>query len=194
VNLTMSRSSEFEEPLSETGPAGMCEFLIGLPDVNVNGVGDWLGWLRIAITTRAARPGCSRCGAGAHRHGRVVVALIGDPNCFGFVDALGLDETSFCRQGRWRTQAWSTQIVDVGRGQLLDVVPGRSAAPLCEWFAEWLQVWRDWIRSATLNLSGPYRNVFDMMLPDATQVERAPFGGRINWTTKRGPLIPAGAL
>jgi transposase len=189
----------------ETDPARMCELLVGLPDVNVNGVGNWPGWLRIAFTTRAARPGCSRCGAGAHRHGRVDVVLvdlavfgrsarfvwlkqrwkcpdsdctirtwceideriaparsaitnragrwatiqvgrhcrsvsevardlscdwhtimdavvqfgtplIDDPNRFGFVDLLGLDETLFCRQGRWRTQAWSTQIVDVGRG------------------------------------------------------------------------------
>jgi transposase len=205
VNPTVSRSSEFEEPLSESDPARMCELLVGLPDVNVNGVGDWPGWLRVATTTRAARPGCSRCGAGAHRHGHVNVALvdlpvfgrparfvwskqrwkcpnsdctirtwreideriaparaaitnragrwatiqvgrhgrsvsevardlscdwhtimdavvqfgtplIDDPNRFGFVDLLGLDETLFCRQGRWRTQAWSTQIVDVGRG------------------------------------------------------------------------------
>jgi hypothetical protein len=45
-----------------------------------------------------------------------------------------------------------------------------SAAPSCEWFAKRPQVWRDWIRWATLDLSGPYRNVFDTMLPDATQV------------------------
>jgi transposase len=49
-------------------------------------------------------------------------------------------------------------------------VPGRSAAPSCEWFAKRPQVWRDRIRWATLDLSGPYRNVFDTMLPDAVQV------------------------
>ena len=31
-------------------------------------------------------------------------------------------------------------------------------------------MWRDRIRWATLDLSGPYRNVFDTMLPDAVQV------------------------
>lgn len=96
--------------------------------------------------------------------------LIDDPNRYGTVDALGLDETLFCRVGRWRTQCWSTQIVDVRRGQLLDVVPGRDAAPSCAWLAARPQQWRDRIRWATLDLSGPYRNVFDTMLPDAVQV------------------------
>ena len=237
----------------------MCELLVGLPDVSVNGVGEWPGWLRIAITTRAVRPVCRGCGNGAHGHGRVDVMLvdlpvfgrparlvwskqrwkcpngrcaigtwcevderiaparaaitdragrwatiqvgrhgrsvsevakdlssdwhtimnavvhfgtplIDDPKRFGFVDAIGLDETLFCKQGRWRTQAWSTQIVDVASGQLLDVVAGRDAAPSCAWFADRPQVWRDRIRWATLDLSGPYRKVFDTMLPEATQV------------------------
>lgn len=243
----------------ETDPTRMCELLVGLPDVNVNGVGDWPGWLQIEITTRSARPVCPGCGGGVHGHGRNDVVLVDlpvfgrptrlvwskqrwkcpsvgcevgtwceideriaprrgaitdragrwatvqvgchgrsvaevakdlscdwhtimdavvhfgtplvdDPNRFGDVDAIGLDETLFCRQGRWRTQSWSTQIVDVGRGQLLDVVPGRDGAPSCAWFAARPQQWRDRIRWATLDLSGPYRKVFDTMLPNATQV------------------------
>jgi len=54
-------------------------------------------------------------------------ALVDDPDRFGDVTALGLDETLRCRQGRWRRQQWTTQIVDVGVGQLLDVVEGRTA-------------------------------------------------------------------
>jgi transposase len=99
--------------------------------------------------------------------------LIDDPNRFGDVDALGLDETLFCRQGRWRTQCWSTQIVDVARGQLLDVVAGRDAAGSCRWLAGRPVEWRDRIRWATLDLSGPYRSVFDTMLPNAVQVADA---------------------
>jgi len=30
----------------------MCELLVGLPDVEVVGVGEWLSWLRIAVRTR----------------------------------------------------------------------------------------------------------------------------------------------
>ena len=96
--------------------------------------------------------------------------IVDDPNRIGQVDALGLDETLFCRQGRWRTQCWSTQIVDVARGQLLDVVPGRTAVEPCRWLATRPAAWLDRIRWATLDLSGPYRAVFDTMLPHAVQV------------------------
>ena len=75
------------------------------------------------------------------------------------------------RRGPWHRQEFSTQIVDVGRGQLLDVVPGRcghrthglagrhearAGATRCA--------------SRTLDLSGPYRKVFTLMTPDAIQV------------------------
>lgn len=96
--------------------------------------------------------------------------LVDDPDRIGPVDALGLDETLFARLGRWRTQAWSTSIVDVRAGQLLDVIPGRSAAGACEWLAARDQAWLDDIGWATLDLSGPWRLTFDTMLPDATQV------------------------
>ncbi len=97
-------------------------------------------------------------------------ALVEDPARIGDVDALGLDETLFARVGPWRTQAWSTSIVDVGAGQLLDVIPGRSAAGACAWLAARDQVWLDRIGWATLDLSGPWRLAFDTMLPAATQI------------------------
>lgn len=53
-------------------------------------------------------------------------AFVEDENRIGDVTALGLDETLFCRIGRWRHQAWSTQIVDVRAGRLLGVVPGEG--------------------------------------------------------------------
>ena len=65
-------------------------------------------------------------------HGR---ALIDDPNSIGQVTAVGLDEVLFCRHGASRHRAWSTQVVDVALGQLLDVVPGRDTAGSCVWFA-----------------------------------------------------------
>ena len=84
--------------------------------------------------------------------------------------ALGLDETLFARVGRFRTQLWSTQIVDVTTGQLLDVVAGRDSVEPCRWFAARPDAWRAAIEWATLDLSSSYRSVFDTMLPDATQV------------------------
>jgi len=97
-------------------------------------------------------------------------ALINDPGRVGPVEALGLDETLFARLGPWHTQEWSTQIVDVGNGQLLDVITGRSATGACEWLGARTQRWRDGIKWATLDLSGPWRLAFTTMLPDAVQV------------------------
>jgi len=237
----------------------MCELLVGLPDVNVNGVGDWPHFLRIAITTRAPRPTCPGCGGAVHCHGSVEVELadlpvfgrparlvwskqrllcpnpgcevvtftehddriaapkaaitdragrwatiqvgrhgrsvsevahdlrcdwhtvmnavthygaplIKDPHRFAGVNALGLDEILFVREGPWKKRIWSTQIVAVARGQLLDVVPGRNAAGACEWLDKRPADWLAGIQWATLDLSGPYRSVFDTMLPHATQI------------------------
>ena len=93
-----------------------------------------------------------------------------DPDRIGAVTALGLDETLFVRDGPWRHQLWSTSIVDVGVGRLLDVVAGRSAAEPCEWLGRRGTEWLEAIEFATLDLSGPYRSVFDTMVPDAVQV------------------------
>ena len=243
----------------ETDPTRMCELLVGLPDVEVVGVGEWPSWLRIAVRTCRRRLACTGCGTAAHDHGRrevelidlpvfgrptrlvwdkqrwrcpnpscavitwterdprvassrcqlttraarwatlqvgrhgravsevaedlacdwhtvmaaVVIygeLLIADPYRFGDVTAVGLDETLFARVGPYRAQLWSTQIVDVQRGQLLDIVPGRDSVAPCAWFAAQPQAWRDGIRWATLDLSNSYRAVFDTMLPAAVQV------------------------
>lgn len=113
-------------------------------------------------------------GADWHTVNDAVVAygsrLVDDPDRIGTVTALGLDETLFVKRGKWRIKQWSTSIVDVGAGQLLDVVEGRDAAPATRWLAERTEAWREQIRWATLDMSGPYRSVFDTMLPDAVQI------------------------
>jgi transposase len=144
---------------------------------------------RLVMTDRAGRWVTEQVG----RHGRTVnevaselgcdwhtvndtviaygTALVDDdPDRIGAPTALGLDETLFCRVGPRRRQHWSTSIVDVAAGRLLDVVPGRSAVEPCAWLAGRSEEWRANIRWATLDLSGPYRAVFDTMLPDAIQV------------------------
>jgi transposase len=147
-----------------------------------------IGSARLALTDRAGRWVTFQVG----KHGRTVnevakdlgcdwhtvndaviaygSVLVDDPDRIGDVEALGLDETLFCRVGWWRTQAWSTQIVDVGNGRLLDVVEGRKAAGPTAWLASRGDAWLSKIRWATLDLSGPYRAVFDTILPDAIQV------------------------
>ena len=115
---------------------------------------------RQRLTSRAARWATEQVG----RHGRsvnevaadlgcdwhtvndTVVAygelLIDDPDRFGDVEALGLDEVLFVRVGTYRTPTLSTQLVDVECGQLLDVVEGRKAEEPKTWLEnrgeEWL--------------------------------------------------------
>ncbi len=99
--------------------------------------------------------------------------LVDDPARIGPVEALGLDETLFCRRGRWRTRQWCTSIVDVSlskSAQLLDVVAGRTAAGPSRWLEARPESWRAGIRFGVLDLSGPYRKNFDDALPDALQV------------------------
>ena len=143
---------------------------------------------RLAMTDRAGRWVTAQVGRCARSVNEVAVelgcdwhtindaviaygtALVDDPARIGEVTALGLDEVLFARLGKWRTQHWSTQLVDVRRGQLLDVVPGRNAAGPCAWLAERGERWCDRVEFATLDLSGPNRRVFDTMTPDAIQV------------------------
>ena len=63
----------------ETDSTRMCELLVGLPDMSVDGVGDWPGWVRIAITERNPRPVCAGCGGGVHAHGRNDIVLVDLP-------------------------------------------------------------------------------------------------------------------
>ncbi|NCG25823.1 MAG: hypothetical protein GWP47_17030 [Actinobacteria bacterium] len=170
-------------------PIRVCELLVGLGEVTVLGAVDEPdGPVRVHVETRAPRPTCPGCGSAVwakdqrsvelgcdwHTINDTVLAygtpLVEDPDRIGEVDALGLDETLFARLGRWRTQHWSTSIVDVRRGQLLDVILGRSSTGACEWFAERDRAWLDAICWATLDLSGPWRLAFTTMLPSATQV------------------------
>jgi transposase len=157
-------------------------------------VGSWTGdepaiaAARLVMTDRAGRWVTEQVG----RHGRTVseiandvgcdwhtvnatviaygTPLVEDPDRIGPVDALGLDELLFAREGPWRRQAWSTSIVDVNTGQLLDVIPGRSAHAACAWLAARDETWLTQIAYAVLDLSGPWRLTFDTMLPQATQV------------------------
>lgn len=124
---------------------------------------------------RAVSDVAAELGADWHAVNDAVMAyghalLDADVDRVGQVTALGVDEVLFARLGRWRTQVWSTSIVDVATGQLLDVIEGRSATGLCDWLATMPEAWRDAICWAVLDLSGPWRLAFDTMLADATQV------------------------
>ena len=127
---------------------------------------------------RDARPVAdvaAELGCDWHTANRAVLSwgealLAADGERVGTVGALGLDETLFGRHGRWRTRSWCTSIVDVQRGQLLDIVPGRDAAGPTAWLLAQPQAWRDGIDWGVLDLSGAYRSAFEAALPQARQV------------------------
>ena len=50
--------------------------------------------------------------------------LEADRDRVGIVEALGLDETLFLRQGPWRRRMWITAAVDIRNRRLIDVFPG----------------------------------------------------------------------
>jgi transposase len=97
-------------------------------------------------------------------------ALLADPGRFGDVNYLGLDETAFLRQAPYYRTQFTTSIVDVGNGQLLDVVPGRKAEEPTTWLKKQGDAWLAHVVAGALDLSGPYRKVFNDTVPHATLV------------------------
>ena len=97
-------------------------------------------------------------------------ALVEDPDRVGKVTALGLDETLFCRRGRWRTQKWCTSIVDVRGGGLLDVRYGPDRSNAANSMADHHTLPRLASHSDSSAAVRPSTKVFNEMLPDAIQV------------------------
>ncbi len=158
-------------------------------------VGSWTGEdariaaPRLAMTDRAGRWVTEQVG----RYGRTVnevaielgcdwhtindtvvaygTALVDDdPDRIGQPTAVGLDETLFKRTGEFHRQHWSTSIVDVRVRRLMDIVEGRGGLEPRRWFDARGPAWCDGVEWATLDLSGPYKAVFEDKLPEATLV------------------------
>ena len=100
--------------------------------------------------------------------------LAADADRVGAVDALGLDETLFYRQGPMHLKQWCTSVVDVGGpdqpGRLIEVVEGRTAVKVSDWLDKQPEAWRAGISWGVLDMSGPYRKVFNDSLDHVTQV------------------------
>ena len=92
----------------------------------------------------------------------------------GGVEALGLDETLFVRRGPRHHKEWATSVVDVGgtdrAAKLLEVIEGRTAKVVSKWIDAQPAEWRNTIKWGTLDMSGPYRKVFNDSLGHVTQV------------------------
>ena len=128
---------------------------------------------RALLTSRAARWATRQAGRGrplkdaaaelgcgwhavnlaVQRWGRAL--LDADTGRISEVAALGLDEHLMMRRGRFRVKTWGTSIVDVGRGQLLDIVRGRTAKAPTRWLLRRPREWREAIRWAVPGPLGP---------------------------------------
>jgi transposase len=106
------------------------------------------------------------------RYGEALLAA-DSARCEG-VEALGLDETLFVRRGDKHLKSWATSVVDVGGdnrdARLVEVIEGRTAKKVSAWVDKQPRAWRDQIRWGTLDMSGPYRKVFNDSLGHLTQV------------------------
>ena len=118
----------------------------------------------------AGELGCSwhPVNASVRRWGEAL--LDADVERIAQTEALGPDKHLMWRRGRFKTKAWATGIVDVGRGQLLDIAPGRTAQAPTRWLCEQPRSWLVGIGWAVLDLAGPYRAAFNTALPHAKQV------------------------
>ena len=156
-------------------------------------VDERIAWPRAALTDRAARWAtiqvgrvgrsvnevAQELGCDWHTVNDAVVAygealLAADADRVGQVDALGLDETLFFRKGPRHLKQWCTSVVDLGgpgrRAKLVEVIEGRTATKVSGWLDDQPDAWREAISWGLLDMSGPYRKVFNDSLGHATQI------------------------
>jgi len=153
---------------------------------------------RQRLTSRAARWATEQAGRHARSVNEVAVELgcdwhtvndtvvaygeilIADPDRFGDVEALGLDEVLFARIGSYRTPTFSTQLVDVECGQLLDVVEGKKAEGPKAWLEN--RARSAWARSTT-----PPSTCRPPTRPSSTPPSPMPSKWRIRFTWSSTP-------
>jgi len=105
----------------------------------------------VAELARAYGIGWHTAMAAVRTHGQ---PLIDDPARLEGVEALGVDETVWLHAGPRRRTRYVTGFVDLDRGQLLEVVEGRSTATVADWLALRPADWLAQVRVAALD---PYR-------------------------------------
>jgi transposase len=84
--------------------------------------------------------------------------------------AIGLDETLFCRQGRYKHKTWSTTVCDVAHHALIDVLPTRDFTKVAAWLRSRPHHVREHLDYGCLDMSRTYNAVFRVVVPKATRV------------------------
>jgi transposase len=143
---------------------------------------------RSSWTERARKQACRRVGRDGHavaavarefgvswatvmaavrEHGR---RLLQQARPGASATAIGVDETAFMRASAMRPTVFATGIVDLHRGRLIDVVPGRSRKVLVDWLSEQPQQWAARIDVAALDPFRGYGSALSAGLPRAVRV------------------------
>jgi transposase len=144
--------------------------------------------VRASLTERARREICRRVGeelgsvaavarefgvGWACAHQAVVDygdALIDADDRLEQTRQLGVDEHTFQHANARRRTQMATTFVDIDRGRLLDVVPGRSGQVVREWVASQPWWWVDRIDVAAIDAFRGYATAIGDVLPQATLV------------------------
>jgi hypothetical protein len=96
--------------------------------------------------------------------------LVEDPDRIGQVTAVRVNETKWLAAQATEPTRWVSAVVDVERPTVIDMLEGRNAGDLADWFAQRDPVWRAGIRVAVCDPHEPFRAAFDAPIPRATQV------------------------
>src|SRR5215212_2075979 len=143
---------------------------------------------RASWTERARKQACRRVGREGHSVAAVardfgvgwaaVMAavieygypLIEHPDRIDGVAAVGVDETAFARANPIRSTRFATGIVDLHRGKLIDIIPGRSRKVLADWLISQPAEWTAGIGVAALDPFRGYSAALSTGLPHAVRV------------------------
>jgi len=113
-------------------------------------------------------------GVGWHTANAAVADYTGpavdDPARLDGVRGIGVDEKRFLNATATHCTVFTTQIVDLARHRLLDVIEGRSRDVLAGWLTEQGTDWCSRITLATLDPAAGYRAALLEHLPNATLV------------------------
>src|SRR6201997_3969996 len=143
---------------------------------------------RASWTERARKQACRRVGRDGHSVAAVArdfgvswatvmaavidygTGLIEHPHRIEGVSAVGVDETAFLRANAARATVFATGIVDLQRGKLIDIVPGRSRKVLADWLIACPEDWTAGVEVAALDPFRGYGLALSMGLPQAVRV------------------------
>ena len=119
----------------------------------------------VAAVARSFGVGWHGAWAVVCRHGK---PLVDDPRRLHGVRALGVDEHKMLAAGPTHHTVYATQLVDIDRHVLLDVVKDRSAASVSTWLDDRTRYFRDHVEVAAIDPHAGYRKALVSSLPRTT--------------------------